>query len=110
MAALLARRRFGASGAKSVNHLAQPEKISEPAEIVENVIVIERRHLSDRLDLPIGPTCRDQGPAAVRQNCEKVVDAAPRDRANHGQCPTFEGMTFARDRYRSGNIMAMGSL
>jgi hypothetical protein len=110
MAALLARRRFGAEGAKSVNDLAQPEKITESAEIVDDVIGIGWQHLSDRLDLPVGPACRDQRPAAVRQNCEKVVDAAPRDRANHGQYLTFEGMTLARDRYRSRNIMAMGSL
>jgi hypothetical protein len=110
MSALLARRRFGAHGAKSVNKLAQSQKISEPAEILDNVSGIGLRHLSGGLDLPIGPACRDQRPAAVWQNCEKIVNAAPCNAANHGKRLTFEGMTLACDRYRSGNIMVMGSL
>jgi hypothetical protein len=110
MAALLARHRIEASGAKSVDELAQPEQITEPAEIVDSIIGSDRRHSSGRLRAPIGPACRDQRAAAIRQNCEKIVDAAPPDGADHGQRPAFEGMTLTRDRHRSRNIMAMGSL
>jgi len=108
--ALLARRRFGASAAESVDELAQPEQITEPAEIVASVIGIDWRRSSRRLNLPIGPARRDQRPAAVRQNCEEIGDAAPLDGADHGQRSTFESMTLARDRHGCRNIMAMGSL
>jgi hypothetical protein len=110
MAALLARHRIGVSGAKSVDELAQPEQITESAEIVDSIIGSDRRHSSGRLRVPIGPACRDQRPAAIRQNCEKIVDTAPPDGADHRQRPAFEGMTLARDCHRSRNIMAMGSL
>jgi hypothetical protein len=59
MAALLARRRLGASDAKSVDELAQSEQIAEPAEIVDSVIGLDWRHSFDRLHIPIGPACRD---------------------------------------------------
>jgi hypothetical protein len=110
MAALLARRRLSVSVAKSVDELAQSEQITEPAKVVGTVIGIDRRRSSDWLHVPIGPACRDQRSATVRQNCEKIVDAAPPDRADHRQRLTFEGMTLARDRHRIRNIMAMGSL
>jgi len=110
MAALLARRRLGASGAKSVEELAQPKQITEPAEIVDSVIGVDRRRSSRRLHLPIGPARRDQRPAAVRQNGEEIEDPAPPDGADHGQRPTFESVALPRDRHRSRKIMAMGSL
>jgi hypothetical protein len=110
MAALLARRRLGTPDAKSVDELAQVEQITEPAEIVDNVIGIDRRRASKRLNLPIGPARRNQRPTAIRQNYEEIVDAAPPNRVDHGQRLTFKGVTRARDRHRSRNIMAMGSL
>jgi hypothetical protein len=108
--ALLARRRFGASAAESVDELAQPEQIAEPAEIVASVIGIDWRRSSRRRNFPIGPARRDQRPAAVRQNCEEIGDAAPPDGADHGQRTTFEGMTIARDPHGCRKIVAMGSL
>jgi hypothetical protein len=99
MAALLARRRLGPPDAKSVDELAQVEQITEPAEIVDSVIGIDWRRASKRPHLPIGPARRNQRPAAVRQNREKVVDAAPPNGADHGQRPTFESVTLARDRH-----------
>ena len=110
MAALLARRRLGVSVAKSVDEIAQSEQITEPAKIVGILLDIDRRRSSDRLRVPIGPACRDERSATVRQNCEKIVDAAPLDGADHDQRLAFEGMTLARDRHRIRNIMAMGSL
>ncbi|HYA81261.1 MAG TPA: hypothetical protein VED87_10055, partial [Methylocystis sp.] len=110
MAVLLARRRFGASAAESVDELAQPEQIGEPAKILDSVIGSDRRRSSRRRHLPIGPARRDQRPAAVRQNGEEIEDPAPPDGADHRQRPTFESMTLPRDRRRSGKIMAMGSL
>jgi hypothetical protein len=110
MAALLAGRRLGASAPESVDELAQPEQITEPAEIMGRVIGVDRQRSCRRLRLPIGPTRRDQRPAAVRQNGEEIGDAAPPDGADHGQRPTFESVTLPRDRHRSGKIMAMGSL
>ena len=110
MAALLARRRLGVSVAKSVDEIAQSEQITEPAKIVGILLDIDRRRSSDRLRVPIGPACRDERSATVRQNCEKIVDAAPLDGADHDQRLAFEGMTLARDRHRIRNIMAMGNL
>jgi hypothetical protein len=110
MAALLARRRLSVSVAKSVDELAQSEQITEPAKIVGVAIGIDRRRSPDWLHVPIGPAGRDQRSATVRQNCEKIVDAAPPDGADHGQRVAFESMTLARDRHRIRNIMAMGSL
>jgi hypothetical protein len=110
MAALLARRRFGASAGESVDELAQPEQITEPAQIVDSVIGSNRRRSCKRLRLPIGPARRDQRPAAVRQNGEEIGDAAPPDGADHRQRPTFESVTLPRDRRRSWKIMAIGSL
>jgi hypothetical protein len=110
MAALLARRRFGASAAESVDECAQPEQITEPAEIVESVIGSNRRRSCKRLHFPIGPARRDQRPAAVRRNREEIGDAAPLDGADHGQRPAFESVSLPRDRHRSWKIMAMGSL
>jgi len=60
MAALLARRRLGASAAESVDELAQPEQIAEPAEIVDILIGVDWRRSSARLPFPIGPARRDQ--------------------------------------------------
>src|SRR6202047_5257303 len=97
MAALLARRRLGVSVAKSVDEIAQSEQITEPAKIVGILIGIDRRRSPDWLYVPIGQTGRDQRTATVRQNCEKIVDAAPPDGADHGQRPGFGGMTLARD-------------
>ncbi|WP_456724936.1 MULTISPECIES: hypothetical protein [unclassified Bradyrhizobium] len=110
MAALLARRRLGTPDAKSVDELAQVEQITEPADIVDNVIGIDRRRASKRLNLPIGSARRNQRPTAIRQNCEEIVDAAPPNGVDHGQRLTFKGVTRAGDRHRSRNIMAMGSL
>jgi len=110
MVALLARRRLGTPDAKSVDQLAQVEQITEPAEIVDSVIGIDWRHASKRLYLPIGPARRNQRPTAIRQDCEEIADAASPDGTDDGQRPTFESVTLARDRYRSRNIMVMGSL
>src|SRR5258708_37292838 len=110
MAALLARHRLGVSVAKSVDEIAQSDQITEPAKIMGVVIGNGRRRSSDWLHVPIGPACRDQRSATVRQNREKIVDAAPPDGADHGQRLTFEGMTLARDRHRIRSILAMGSL
>jgi len=110
MAVLLARRRLGASAAESLDEREKPEQITEPSEIVGSVIGVDRRCACRRLRLPIGPTRRDQRPAAVRQNGEEIEDAAPSDGADHGQRLAFESVTLPRDRHRSGKIMAMGSL
>jgi hypothetical protein len=96
--------------AKSVDELAQLEQITEPAKIVGIAIGIDRRRSSDWIYVPIGPACRDQRSTTVRQNCEKIVDAAPPDGADHEQRMAFEGMTLACDRHRIRDIMAMGSL
>jgi hypothetical protein len=109
MAALLARRRLSVSVAKSVDEIAQSEQITEPPKIMGIVIAIDRRRSSDWIHVPIGPASRNQRSTAVRQNCEKIIDAAPPDGADHGQRVAFEGMTLARDRHRIRNIMAMGS-
>jgi hypothetical protein len=110
MAALLARRRLSVSVVKSVDELAQSEQITESAKIVGVAIGIDRWRSPDWLHVPIGPAGRDQRSATVRQNCEKIVDAAPPDGADHGQRLSFESMTLARDRHRIRNIMVMGSL
>jgi hypothetical protein len=52
----------------------------------------------------------DQRSVTVRPNREKVGDPAPPDGADHGQRPTFESMTLARDRDRIRSIMTLGSL
>jgi len=70
MTVLLARRRLGASAAESVDELAQPEQIIEPAEIVDSLIGVDWRGSVTRLRLPIGQARRDERPAAVRQNGE----------------------------------------
>jgi hypothetical protein len=110
MAALLARRRLNVSVAKSVDEIAQSEQITEPPKIMDVVIGIDRRRSSDRIHVPIGPASRDQRSTAVRQHCEKMVDAVPLDGADHGQRLAFEGMTLARDGHRIRNVVAMGSL
>jgi hypothetical protein len=105
--ALLAQRRLALSGTESVDEFTQSEQVADSAEIVDSLIGIRRL---DRLRPVVGPTRRNQPAASVRQNCEKIVDAAPCDGVAQRQCPPFEGMAFARDRRTSWNIMAMGSL
>ncbi|MGD0438244.1 MAG: hypothetical protein ABSB86_17425 [Bryobacteraceae bacterium] len=60
--ALLARRRLGLPGAKSVDEVTQPKQIADPAEIVERPINIFR---FGRLQIVVGPTRWNQRPAAV---------------------------------------------
>jgi hypothetical protein len=110
MAALLARRRFEAFGAESVDESAQPKQIGETAETVDKVAAVGRRKPLHRLPIPIRPCRRNQRAAAVGQNCKEIVDAAPPEIADHGQRPTFESMALAPDRHGRRNIMAMGSL
>src|SRR5260370_35146814 len=97
MARRRARRCRSVSVAKSVDELAQSEQITEPAKIVGIVIGIDRRRSSDWLHVPIGPAGRDQRSATVRQNWEKIVDAAPADGAAHGEPLPFVGITLAQD-------------
>jgi hypothetical protein len=60
--ALLAQRRLGLPGAKSVDEVTQSEQVADSAEIVESLIGIRR---PDRLRLVVGPTRRNQRSAAV---------------------------------------------
>jgi len=107
MAALLARRRFEAFGAESVDESAQPKQIGETAETVDKVACVGRRNW---LPIPIRPCRRNQRAAAIGQNGEEIVDAAPPEIADHGQRPTFESMALAPDRHGRRNIITMGSL
>jgi hypothetical protein len=104
MAALPARRRFEAFGAESVDESAQPKQIGETA---DKVAAVGRRKPLHWLAIPIRPCRRNQRAAAVGQNGEEIVDAAPPEIADHGQRPTFESMPLAPDRHGRRNIMAM---
>jgi hypothetical protein len=109
MAALLARRRFEAFDAESVDESAQPKQIGETAETVDKVIAVGRRKPFHWLPIPICPCRRNQRATAVGQNGKEIADAAPPEIADYGQRLTFEGMALAPDRHGSRNIMAMGS-
>jgi hypothetical protein len=105
--ALLARRRLGRSGAKSVDEFTQSEQIADSAEIIGSLVGF---HRLDWLQLIVGPARWNQRSAAVWQNGEQIVDATSCDGVDQRQRPPFEGMAFARYRRTIRNIMAMGSL
>jgi hypothetical protein len=107
MAALPARRRFEAIGAESVDESAQPKQIGETA---DKVIAVGRRKPLHCLSIPIRPRRRNQRAAAVGQNSQEVVDAAPPEIADYGQPLALERMALAPDRHGRRNVMAMGSL
>src|SRR5271166_3349730 len=107
MAALPARRRFEAFGAESVDESAQPKQIGETA---DKVIAVGRRKPLHCLPIPIRPRRRNQRAAAVGQNGQEIVDAAPPEIADYGQRLALESMALAPDRHGRQNIMAMGSL
>jgi hypothetical protein len=105
--ALLARRRLGRSGAKSVDEFTQSEQIADFGEIIGR---LSGFHRLDWLQLIVGPTRWNQRSAAVWQNGEQMVDATSCDGVDQRQRPPFEGMAFARYRRKIRNIMEMGSL
>jgi len=107
MIALLARSRLGLSGAKSVDEFAQLQQIADSAEIIGSLIGFSS---TSRLHLTVGPNRWNQRSAAVWQNSEHIVDAAPCDGVEQRQCSPFKGMAFARDRRAIRNIMTVGSL
>jgi hypothetical protein len=107
MAALPARRRFEAFGAESVDESAQPKQIGETA---DKVIAVDRWKPLHCLPIPIRPRRRNQRAAAVGQNGQEIVDAAPPEIADYGQRLALERMALAPDRHGRRNVMAMGSL
>jgi len=109
MAALPARRRFEAFG-ESVDEPAQPKQIGETADTADKVIAVGGRKLLHCLPIPVRPRRRNQRAAAVGQDGEEIVDAAPPEIADYGQRPALERMALAPDRHGRRNIMAMGSL
>jgi hypothetical protein len=109
MAALPARRRFESFG-ESVDEPAQPKQIGETADTADKVIAVGRRKPLHCLPIPIRPRRRNQRAAAVGQDGEEIVDAAPPEIADHGQRPTFESMALPGNRHGRRNVMAMGSL
>jgi len=110
MAALPARRRFEAFGAESVDEPAQPKQIGETADTVDKAAAVGRWKPFHWLPPPIRPCRRNQRAAAVRQNGQEIVDAAPLEIADYGQRLALESMALAPDRHGRRNIMAMGSL
>ena len=110
MAALPARRRFEAFGAESVDESAQPKQIGETADTADKIVAVGRRKPFHRLPIPIRPRRRNQRAAAVGQNRQEVVDAAPPEIADHGQRLALESMAFSPDRHGRRDIMATGSL
>ncbi|MFY9642154.1 MAG: hypothetical protein WAK07_14825 [Rhodomicrobium sp.] len=109
MAALPARRRFEAFG-ESVDEPAQPKQIGETADTSDKVIGVGWRKPLDCLPIPIRPRRRNQRAAAVGQNGQEVVNAAPPEIADYGQRLALERMALAPDRHGRRNVMAMGSL
>jgi len=109
MAALPARRRFEAFG-ESVDEPAQPKQIGETADTADKVIAVCRRKPLHCLPIPIRPRRRNQRAAAVGQNGQEVVHAAPPEIADYGQRLALERMALAPDRHGRRNVMAMGSL
>ena len=94
MAASLMRRRLGGPAEESVDDLAQPEQITEPAEIVGNGGICAGAR---RLQIPISPGSRNERASAVRQCNENEPHAASADAVNYRKRPTLKWVSLARN-------------
>ena len=60
--------------------------------------------------VPVSPLGRDQRATAVREAGQREENSAAADTANDGERAALKRMALAGDRYRIGEIPAMGSL
>ena len=91
--------------------MAQLKQITEATKRTRaDVGFSARPHAATMTFVPVSPLGRDQRATAVREAGQREENAAAADAANDGERAALKGMALAGDRYRIGEIPAMGSL
>src|SRR5215469_8943015 len=99
------------SAAESVDEMAQLKQIAKAAKSARARIGFPARaHTAAMTLVPVSPLSRDQRATAVREAGQREENAATADTANDGERAALKRMVLAGDRYRIGEIPAMGSL
>jgi len=108
--ALLLRRSEGPA-AESVEEMTQPKQIAKAAKHARAGAVISALRSTATLTLgPVGPLGRNEGATSVGQAGQHEENALASDTANDRERTALKRVTLAGNRYRSGEISAMGSL
>ena len=91
--------------------MAQLKQIAKAAQSTRaDVGLAARAHATTMTFVPVSPLGRDQRATAVREAGQREENAATADTANDGERAALKRMALAGDRYRIGEIPAMGSL
>jgi len=108
--ALLLRRSEGPA-AESVEEMTQPKQIAKAAKHAHTGVVISARGSGATLTLfPVGPLDWNEGATSVGKAGQHEENALAPDTANDRERAALKRVTLAGNRYRSGEISAMGSL
>ena len=96
---------------ESVEEMTQLKQIAEAAKHARAGAVISAHGAAATLTLgPVGPSGRNERATSVRQAGQHEENALPPDTANDRERAALKRVTLAGNRYRSGEISAMGSL
>lgn len=96
---------------ESVQEMTQPKQIAKAAKHARAGAVISARGSAATLTLvPVGPLGWNEGATSVGEAGQHEENALPPDTANDRERAALKRVTFAGNRYRSGEISAMGSL
>jgi GAF domain-containing protein len=95
----------------SVEEMTQPKQIAKAAKHARAGAVISALRSTATLTLgPVGPLGRNEGATSVGQAGQHEENALASDTANDRERTALKRVTLAGNRYRSGEISAMGSL
>jgi hypothetical protein len=96
---------------ESVEEVTQPKQIAKAAKHARAAAVISARGFAATLTLvPVGPLGWNEGATSVGEAGQHEENALPPDTANDRERAALKRVTLAGNRYRSGEISAMGSL
>jgi hypothetical protein len=96
---------------ESVDEMAQLKQIAEAAQSTRaDVGFPARAHAATMTFVPVSPLGRDQRATAVGEAGQHEQNTAAADTADDGERAALKRMALARDNYRIGKILAMGSL
>jgi hypothetical protein len=96
---------------ESVDELAQLKQIAKAAKGTRAGIGFPARaHTATMTLVPVSPLSRYQRATAIREAGQREENAAAPDTANDGERAALKRMALAGNRYRIGEIPAMGSL
>src|SRR5262252_622604 len=99
------------SAAESVDEMAQLKQIAKAAKSTRAGIGFPAlAHTATMTLVPDSPLGRDERETTVREAGQREENAAAADTAGEGEHAPLKRMALAGDKYRSGEIPAMGSL